>query len=39
MEIYCLSCKDFTKSKNSKERITKNHKPYIMAICDISNKL
>ena len=39
MEIYCLSCKNLTKSKIVKGRITKNHKPYIMANCDICNKL
>ena len=39
MEIFSLSCKDFTKSKNIKGKITKNNKPYIIANCDICNKL
>ena len=39
MEIYCLSCKKNTKSKNIKGKITKNNKPYIIANCDLCNKL
>ena len=39
MKIYCLSCKENTKSKNIKARITKNNKPYIIGNCDICNKL
>ena len=39
MEIFCLSCKKNTKSKNVKGKITKNNKPYIIANCDICNKL
>ena len=30
MEIYCLSCKKNTKSKNIKGKITKNNKPYLI---------
>ena len=39
MKIYCLSCKENTKSKNIKAKITKNNKPYIISNCDICNKL
>ena len=34
MEIFCLSCKKKTKSKNIKGKITKNNKPYIIDNCD-----
>ena len=37
MEIYCLSCKENTKSKNVKGKITKNNKPYL--ISNLCNKL
>ena len=33
MEIYCLSCKKNTKSKNIKGKITKNNRPYIVGNC------
>ena len=39
MEIYCLSCKRNTKSKNIKSKITKNNKPYVIGNCDLCNKL
>ena len=39
MEIYCLSCKKDTKSKNIKGKITKNNKPYVIGNCDLYNKL
>ena len=39
MEIYCLSCKRSTKSKNIKGKITKNNKPYIISNCNVCNKL
>ena len=39
MHIYCLSCKKNTKSKNIKEKITKNDKPYLIANCINSDKL
>ena len=39
MEIYCLSCKKNTKSKNIKEKITKNNKPYLIANCINCDKL
>ena len=39
MEIFCLSCKEITKSKNIKGKITKNNKPYIIGNCDICIKL
>ena len=39
MEIYCLSCKENTKSKNIKGKITKNNKPHIIGNCDICNRL
>ena len=32
MEIYCLSCKKNTKSKNVRGKITKNNKPYLIVI-------
>ena len=38
MEIYCLSCKKNTKSKNIKGKITKNNKPYLIGNCNICNK-
>ena len=33
MEIYCLSCKENTRSKNIKGKITKNNKPYLINNC------
>ena len=39
MEIYCLSCKENTKSKNVKGKITKNNKPYLISNCHLYNKL
>ena len=33
MEIYCLSCKKTTRSKNIKGKITKNNKPYLIGNC------
>ena len=39
MEIYCLSCKKNTKSKNIKGKITKNNKPYLIGNCISCNKL
>ena len=39
MEVYCLSCKKDTKSKNIKGKITKNNKPYVIGNCNICNKL
>ena len=39
MEIYCLSCKKNTKSKNIKGKITKNNKPYLIANCINCDKL
>ena len=39
MKIYCLSCKENTKSKNIKAKITKNNKPYVISNFDICNKL
>ena len=39
MEIYCLSCKKNTKSKNIKGKINKNNKPYVIGNCDLCNKL
>ena len=33
MEIYCLSCKKITRSKNIKGKITKSNKPYLIANC------
>ena len=39
MEIYCLSCKKNTKSKNIKAKVTKNNKPYLIGNCNICDKL
>ena len=39
MEIYCLSCKKITKSKNIKGKITKNNKPYLIGNCINCDKL
>ena len=39
MEIYCLSCKKVTRSKNIKAKITKNNRPYLIAKCINCNKL
>ena len=39
MEIYCLSSKKNTKSKNIKGKITKNNKPYVIGNCDLCNKI
>ena len=39
MEIYCLSCKKNTKSKNVRGNITKNNKPYLIGNCNICDKL
>ena len=39
MEIYCLSCKKNTKSKNIKGKITKNNKPYLIGNCINCDKL
>ena len=39
MEIYCLSCKKNTKSKNVKGKITKYNKPYLMGNCINCDKL
>ena len=39
MEIYCLSCKKITRSKNIKGKTTKNNKPYLIGNCDLCNKL
>ena len=39
MEIYCLSCKKITRSKNIKGKITKNNKPYLIANCINCDKL
>ena len=39
MEIYCLSSKKNTKSKNIKGKITKNNKPYLIANCINCDKL
>ena len=39
MEIYCLSCKKNTESKNIKGKITKNNKPYLIGNCNICDKL
>ena len=39
MEIYCLSSKKNTKSKNIRGKITKNNKPYLMGNCNIYDKL
>ena len=39
MEIYCLSCKKITRSKNIKGKITKINKPYLIGNCIICDKL
>ena len=39
MEIYCLSCKKNTESKNVKAKVTKNNKPYLTGNCDLCSKL
>ena len=39
MEIYCLSCKKITRSKNIKGKITKNNKPHLIGICINCDKL
>ena len=39
MEIYCLSCKKITRSKNIKGKITKDNKPYLTGNCIICDKL
>ena len=39
MEIYCLSCKTNTKSKNIKGKITKNNKAYLITNCINCDKL
>ena len=39
MEIYCLSFKKITRSKNIKGKITKNNKPYLIANCINCDKL
>ena len=39
MEIYCLSCKRNTRSKNIKGKIIKNNKPYLIANCINCDKL
>ena len=39
MEIFCLSCKKITKSKNIKGKVTKNDKPYVIGNCINCNKL
>ena len=39
MEIYCLSCKKNTKSKNVRGKITKNNKPYLICDCINCDKL
>ena len=39
MEIYCLSCKKNTKSKNFIGKITKNNKPYLIGNCINCDKL
>ena len=38
MEIYCLSCKKITRSKNIKGKITKDDKPYLIGNCIICDK-
>ena len=38
MEIYCLSCKNITRSKNIKGKITKNNKTYLISNCIICDK-
>ena len=39
MEIYCLSCKKNTKSKNVRGKISKNNKPYLIGNCINCDKL
>ena len=39
MEIYYLSCKKSTKSKNFRGKITKNNKPYLIGNCINCDKL
>ena len=39
MEIYYLSCKKNTKSKNVRGKITKNNRPYLIDNCINCNKL
>ena len=39
MEIYCLSCKKNTKSKNVRGKITENNKPYLIGNCINCDKL
>ena len=39
MEIYCLSCKKNTKSKNVRGKITKDNKPYLIGNCINCDKL
>ena len=39
MEIYCLSCKKNTMSKNIRGKITKNNKPYLIGNCINCDKL
>ena len=39
MEIYCLSCRKITRSKNLDGKITKNNKPYLIGNCINCNKL
>ena len=39
MEIFCLTCKKITESKNIKGKITKNNKPYVTGNCDLCDKL
>ena len=39
MEIFCLSCKKNTKSKNVRGKITKNNKPYVISNCINCDKL
>ena len=39
MEIYFLSCRKNTRSKNIKEKITKNNKPYLIGNCTNCDKL
>ena len=37
--IYCLSCKKPTKYVNVKPKVTKNKRSYIIANCDICERL
>ena len=39
MEIFCLSCKKNTKSKNIKGKINKNNEPYVIGNCINCDKL